>query len=109
MQWTQFDPVSRFTAEASGVSPHLGGAYRFSANNPLRYYDPDGRWTWRQAFDVAVYLTALPSGEPLSVVDLVHGDVNKAIDDSNPPPDGMLETELRRETVKRLKNRLALK
>ncbi len=44
MAWTQRDPKFAFVPElARSTSPRQAYSYQFSLNNPLRYFDPDGR------------------------------------------------------------------
>lgn len=43
LRWTSSDPFSRFAPEFSKTSPQRTNLYSFSENNPLRYFDPDGR------------------------------------------------------------------
>jgi RHS repeat-associated protein len=48
LQWTQADPLYRFAPDLAGDEPRRMGLYKFGLNNPLRYFDPDGRneFTW---------------------------------------------------------------
>ncbi len=43
LRWTSGDPLFRFAPEINLGSVQQHNLYQFSANNPLRYYDPDGR------------------------------------------------------------------
>jgi RHS repeat-associated protein len=43
LRWTGADPLNRFFPEAGQSWPQRQNLYAFSLNNPLRYYDPDGR------------------------------------------------------------------
>jgi RHS repeat-associated protein len=43
MAWTQGDPLYRFVPDATWGQPRRANLYTFTANNPLRYVDPDGR------------------------------------------------------------------
>ncbi len=43
LTWTQADPLYRFVPDLAWDEPRRANLYSFSLNNPLRYYDPDGR------------------------------------------------------------------
>ncbi len=43
LRWTAADPKYRFAPDAAWTEPQRGNLYAFSLNNPLTYYDPDGR------------------------------------------------------------------
>ncbi|RWB97266.1 MAG: hypothetical protein EOQ56_23025 [Mesorhizobium sp.] len=43
LRWNSADPVSRFLPEAAHLRPQGLNLYSFSLNNPLLYYDSDGR------------------------------------------------------------------
>jgi RHS repeat-associated protein len=43
LSWTQADPLYRFVPDLAWDEPRRANLYSFSLNNPLRYYDPDGR------------------------------------------------------------------
>ena len=43
LRWNAGDPLSRFAPEVSLTSPQGHNLYHFSLNNPLRFFDPDGR------------------------------------------------------------------
>jgi len=43
LRWTAADPKYRFAPDAAWVEPQRANLYAFSMNDPLRYYDPDGR------------------------------------------------------------------
>jgi RHS repeat-associated protein len=42
MLWMQADPYYNVLPDSSGRNPRRANRYTFSANNPLRYVDPDG-------------------------------------------------------------------
>ena len=41
--WNQADPLFRFAPDAAWTEPRDANLYTFSLNNPVRFYDPDGR------------------------------------------------------------------
>lgn len=43
LTWTQSDPLTRFAPDLAWDEPRRASLYTFSLNNPLKYYDPDGR------------------------------------------------------------------
>jgi uncharacterized protein (TIGR02594 family) len=43
LRWASADPLFRFAPERAWSEPQRANLYAFSLNNPLRYYDPDGR------------------------------------------------------------------
>jgi RHS repeat-associated protein len=43
LRWTGADPLFRFAPEFGLTEPQRLNLYSFSLNNPVRYYDPDGR------------------------------------------------------------------
>lgn len=43
LRWISADPLYRFVPDAAWTEPQRANLYAFSLNNPLRYYDPDGR------------------------------------------------------------------
>jgi RHS repeat-associated protein len=43
LRWNAADPLYRFKPERGLTDPQRMNLYSFSLNNPLRYYDPDGR------------------------------------------------------------------
>jgi RHS repeat-associated protein len=43
LRWTAADPMYRFGPDAAWDEPQRANLYAFSLNNPLNYYDPDGR------------------------------------------------------------------
>jgi RHS repeat-associated protein len=43
LRWTAADPKYRFAPDAAWAEPQRANLYAFSLNDPLRYYDPDGR------------------------------------------------------------------
>ncbi len=43
LRWTAADPMFRFAPDAAWTEPQRANLYTFSLNNPLTYYDPDGR------------------------------------------------------------------
>lgn len=43
LRWTASDPLYRFAPDAAWAEPERANLYAFSLNNPLSYYDPDGR------------------------------------------------------------------
>ena len=46
LRWTAADPQYRFAPETAYAEPQRANLYAFSLNDPLRYYDPDGRDPW---------------------------------------------------------------
>jgi RHS repeat-associated protein len=42
-RWIAGDPLYRFAPDADLLDPQRQNIYTFSRNNPIRYYDPDGR------------------------------------------------------------------
>jgi RHS repeat-associated protein len=43
LRWTSADPLYVFAPDAAWTEPQRANLYTFSLNNPVRYYDPDGR------------------------------------------------------------------
>ena len=43
LRWNSADPLYRFAPDISLQDPQRINLYTFSLNNPVRYYDPDGR------------------------------------------------------------------
>lgn len=43
LRWASADPQYRFSPEEAGAEPRRANLYAFSLDNPVRYYDPDGR------------------------------------------------------------------
>src|SRR5262245_24303632 len=43
LSWMQADPLYRFVPDLAWDEPRRANLYSFSLNNPLKYYDPDGR------------------------------------------------------------------
>jgi RHS repeat-associated protein len=43
LRWNSSDPMYRFAPEFGQSEPQRMNLYSFSLNNPVRYYDPDGR------------------------------------------------------------------
>ena len=43
LRWISADPLFRFVPDIAPLDPQRHNLYSFSLNNPLRYYDPDGR------------------------------------------------------------------
>lgn len=50
LTWTQADPLYQFAQDLAWDEPRRGNIYAFSLNNPLRYFDPDGRESWWDRF-----------------------------------------------------------
>ena len=50
--WTQADPLYRFTPDAAWKDPRRRNLYTFTAANPIRYQDPDGRDVATDAADM---------------------------------------------------------
>gem|GEM_PF-2827531 len=44
LRWNSADPLYRFAPDISLEDPQRINLYAFSLNNPIRYYDPDGRF-----------------------------------------------------------------
>ncbi|HEY5946692.1 MAG TPA: RHS repeat-associated core domain-containing protein [Kofleriaceae bacterium] len=51
LRWTAADPLYRFAPDGAWDEPQRANLYAFSLNNPLRYYDPDGRDVDDEAHD----------------------------------------------------------
>jgi len=43
LRWISADPLFRFAPDFASTEPQRANLYAFSLNNPLSYYDPDGR------------------------------------------------------------------
>ncbi|HTJ44261.1 MAG TPA: RHS repeat-associated core domain-containing protein [Kofleriaceae bacterium] len=43
LRWTAADPMYRFAPDAAWGEPQRANLYAFSMNNPMHYFDPDGR------------------------------------------------------------------
>lgn len=43
LRWNSADPLYRFVPDLGQTEPQRMNLYTFSLNNPVRYYDPDGR------------------------------------------------------------------
>jgi RHS repeat-associated protein len=43
LNWTQADPMHRFTPDAAWAEPRRANLYQFDLGSPVRYIDPDGR------------------------------------------------------------------
>ncbi len=43
LRWNSADPLYRFVPDLGQSAPQRMNLYAFSMNNPVRYYDPDGR------------------------------------------------------------------
>lgn len=43
LSWTQADPLYLFLPERKADNPRLASLYAFTGNNPVRFFDPDGR------------------------------------------------------------------
>lgn len=43
LRWTAADPLYQAVPEFAAMEPQRGNWYAFTVNNPVRYYDPDGR------------------------------------------------------------------
>lgn len=43
LRWAAGDPLYRFAPDLAWTEPQRANLYAFSLNNPVRYYDPDGR------------------------------------------------------------------
>jgi RHS repeat-associated protein len=61
LRWNSADPLYRVLPELGLSSPQRMNLYTFSVNNPMRYYDPDGRdVNW----DTGVIVDSSPGGGP---------------------------------------------
>src|SRR5205085_1340341 len=43
LRWNAADPQYRFAPDLDRTRPQMHNLYAFSANNPVNYFDPDGR------------------------------------------------------------------
>jgi len=67
MSWTQSDPLYRFVPDRGVGEPRRMNLYAFTANNPLRYLDPDGREIDTYVVDVVPRLPDSVAGNPAAV------------------------------------------
>ncbi len=60
LRWTAGDPLYRFVPDLAWTEPQRANLYTFSSNNPLTYYDPDGR----DDFEATLAIVDLVAPEP---------------------------------------------
>jgi RHS repeat-associated protein len=63
LRWNSADPLYRFVPDLGLSSPQRMNLYTFSLNNPVRYYDPDGRDVWSENDEVDFFNLDNPNSD----------------------------------------------